>query len=138
MKQTEHRNNVVRHSTDPLGANCSVCLLQDFSLLISELPPHLRAETKKFVRFTEMILGRLNSIGSGVCSRYLQELRVCPENYDQMAGYHIEILARKIGKEVDTLYKSLQVSTIEHIGIWYEKWSRENNGEEYQETESTC
>ena len=138
MKQTEHQINVVRHSTDPLDTNFSACLLQDFSLSISELPPHLRAETKKFVGFTEMILGRLNSIVTGVCSRYIQELRVCPENYDQMAGYHIEILARKIGKEVDTLYKSLQVSTIEHIGIWYEKWSSGNNGGKYQETKSAC
>ena len=88
--------------------------------------------------FTENVLGRLNNIATGLCRSYLEELRVCPENYDQPAAYHVELLARRIGKEVDALYQSLRVSTIDHIGTWYETRTLENGKEENQETNSAC
>lgn len=138
MKPTEKQINPFLHPTSPLDTTCSADLQQDCSLPIAQLSPLVQAEAKRFVLFTEKVLGRLNSIATGLCRSYLEELRVCPENYDPLAAYHVELLARRIGKEVDALYQGLRVSTIDHIGTWYETRTLENSREDHNETKSAC
>ncbi len=138
MKPTEKQIKPFLHPTSHLDTTCPADLQQDCSLPIAQLSPLVQAEARRFVLFTEKVLGRLNNIATGLCRSYIEELRVCPENYDQPAAYHVELLARRIGKEVDALYQGLRVSTIDHIGTWYEKRTLENRREGYKDTKSAC
>jgi len=106
--------------------------------VISELPLSVQPEASKFLRLIDKVLDRLNSVVTGLCDGYLQELQLCPDDYDRLAAYHVDLLARRIGKEVDALYQALRVSTIEHIEMWYERQSPETCRKEHQETTSAC
>lgn len=138
MKPTEQRIHLIAHRTSLRGTTNPAALLQDSCPAISELPLLVQAEASKFLRLINKVLGRLNSVVTGLCDEYLEELQLCPEDYDRMATYHVDLLARRIAKEVDTLYRALQVSTIEHIEMWYERQSLETSSEEHQETTSAC
>jgi len=117
---------------------CPADLQQDSSPQISELPLVVQPEATKFLRFLDKVIGRLNIIVMEICNAYLEELRLCPESYDLLATYHVDLLARKIGKEVDALYQALCVSTIEHIELWVERQSLDTGRKEHQETPSAC
>jgi len=132
MKPTEQRIHLIAHCTRPRPADTQ----WECSLPISELPPLVQAEASKFLRFIDKVLGRLNSVATELCDGYLEELQYCPENYDRLAAYHVDLLARRIGKEVDSLYQALCISTIEHIEMWVERQSPDTGREEHQETPS--
>ena len=138
MKPTKQQIDVLQYPTSLGGSSCSACRQQDSPSSISELPLLVQAEVTKFLRFIDKVLGRLNTIATELCDGYLEDLRLCPENYDQLASYYVDLLARRIAKEVDTLYQVLQVSTIEHIEMWYERQSLENCREDHKEPKSTC
>ena len=130
MKPTKQQIDVLQYPTS-LGGSAG--RQQGYPSPISDLPLLVQAEVTKFLRFIDKVRGRLNSIATQLCDGYLEELRLCPENYDQLASYHVDLLARTIAKEVDALYQVLQVSTIEHIGMWYERQSLENCREDHKE-----
>ncbi len=96
----------------------------------------IQPEATKFLRFVDKVLDRLTSIVRELCDGYLEELQYCPQNYDQLATYHVDLLARRIGKEVDALYQALCISTIEHLELWVERQILETSKEEHQETPS--
>ncbi len=133
MKPTKQQIDVLQYPTSLGGSSCSACRKHGSPSPISDLPLLVQAEVTKFLRFIDKVLGRLNSIATQLCDGYLEELRLCPENYDQLASYHVDLLARTIAKEVDALYQVLQVSTIEHIEMWYERQSLENCREDHKE-----
>ena len=138
MKPTEQRIHLIPPRTSPQGMTNPADLRQDSCPVISELPLLVQPEASKFLRLIDKVLGRLNSVVTGLCDGYLQELQLCPDDYDRMAAYHVDLLARRIDKEVDALYQALRVSTIEHIEMWYERQSLETSREEHQETTSAC
>jgi len=138
MNRTQAGINVIHHHTTTLSPNFPQNLQQHASALLAELPLPLRTEAQKFIDFTDTVLGRLHGIGKPLCKRYLLELRYCPENYDQLSGYHVDLLARRIAEELDALYRCLGANTMDVISISYTKWIRDNSKEEYQEIESTC
>ena len=138
MKPTEQRIHLIPPRTSPQGMTNPADLRQDSCPVISELPLLVQPEASKFLRLIDKVLGRLNSVVTGLCDGYLQELQLCPDDYDRMAAYHVDLLARRIDKEVDALYQALRVSTIEHIEMWYERQSPETSREEHQETTSEC
>ena len=138
MKPTEQRIHLIPPRTSPQGMTNPADLRQDSCPVISELPLLVQPEASKFLRLINKVLGRLNSVVTGLCDGYLQELQLCPDDYDRMAAYHVDLLARRIDKEVDALYQALRVSTIEHIEMWYERQSPETSREEHQETTSAC
>ena len=138
MKPTEQRIHLIPPRTSPQGMTNPADLRQDSCPVISELPLLVQPEASKFLRLIDKVLGRLNSVVTGLCDGYLQELQLCPDDYDRMAAYHVDLLARRIDKEVDALYQALRVSTIEHIEMWYERQSPETSREEHQETTSAC
>ncbi len=138
MKPTKQQIDVLQYPTSLGDSSCSACRQHGSPSPISDLPLLVQAEVTKFLRFIDKVLGRLNTIATELCDGYLEELRLCPENYDQLASYHVDLLARTIAKEVDALYQVLQVSTIEHIEMWYERQSLENSREDHQETKSAC
>ena len=119
----------IEANQEPTNIPCPDCpesQHQDFSSLLSEVPVLLQGEAKKFVRFTATLLARLNSIPNRVCGSFLEELRDYPESYDQLSGYHVELLARSIRRELDVLYQCLKVNTMDIISLSYEKWVRED------------
>jgi len=123
MNPKEQRIHLIPHCTRLQETTCPTDHQQECSSPISELPLLAQAEANKLLRFLDKVIGRLNIIVMEICNAYLQELRLCPENYDRLATYHVDLLARKIGKEVDALYQALCVSTIEHIELWVERQS---------------
>jgi len=138
MKPTEQRIHLIAHSTNLRGTTNPADLRKDSCPVISELPLSVQPEASKFLRLIDKVLGRLNSVVTGLCNGYLEELQLCPHEYDRLAAYHVDLLARRIGKEVDALYQALRVSTIENIEMWYERQSPETSREEHQETTSAC
>ena len=123
MKPTEQRIHLMAHRTSLRGTTNATDLRQDSCPAISELPLLVQPEASKFLRLIDKVLGRLNSAVTGLCDRYLEELQLCPDDYDRLAAYHVDLLARRISKEADALYQALRVSTIEHIEMWYERQS---------------
>ncbi len=138
MKPTEQQINLIAHRRSLRGTTNPAALLQDSCSVISELPLSVQPEASKFLRLIDKVLGRLNSVVTGLCDRYMEELQLCPHDYDRLAAYHVDLLARRIGKEVDALYQALRISTIEHIEMWYELQSPETSREEHQETTPAC
>ncbi len=138
MKPTEQRIHLIAHRTSLQGTTNPADLLQDSCPAISELPLLVQPEASKFLRLIDKVLGRLDSAVTGLCDGYLEELQLCPHDYDRLAAYYVDLLARRIGKEVDALYQALRVSTIENIEMWYERQSPETSREEHQETTSAC
>jgi hypothetical protein len=138
MNPKEQRIHLIPHCTRLQETTCPTDHQQECSSPISELPLLAQAEANKLLRFLDKVIGRLNIIVMEICNAYLQELRLCPENYDRLATYHVDLLARKIGKEVDALYQALCVSTIEHIELWVERQSLDTGRKEHQETPSAC
>ena len=84
------------------------------------LPAHVREQAIRFAHLTDRIMGRLNRIGSRLCRRCLHELEQNPEHYDQISSYHVDLLARAIRREVDALYHSLRVDTLDVIERSYQ------------------
>ncbi|MFH1313007.1 MAG: hypothetical protein ABIJ00_07230 [Candidatus Eisenbacteria bacterium] len=138
MKPTEQRIHLIAHCTNLRGTTNPTDLRQDSCPAISELPLSVQPEASKFLRLIDKVIGRLNSVVTGLCDGYLEELQLCPHEYERLAAYHVDLLARRIGKEVDALYQALRVSTIEHIEMWYERQSPKTSREEHQETTSAC
>jgi hypothetical protein len=138
MKPTEQRIPLIGHRSSLQGMTNPTDLRQDSCPAISELPLSVQPEALKFLHLIDKVLGRLNSVVTGLCDGYLQELQLCPDDYDRLAAYYVDLLARSIGKEVDALYQALQVSTIEHIEMWYERESLQTSREQHQETTSAC
>ena len=138
MNPTEQRIHLFTHWKCLQETPHSADHQRERSFPISELSLLVQAETTKFLSFVDKVLDRLNSVATGLCDEYLEELRLCPENYDRLATYYVDLLARRIGKEVDALYQALRVSTIEHIEIWIERQDLKAGKEEHQETPSVC
>jgi hypothetical protein len=87
-------------------------------------PAQIQQQAVRFAHFTDKVLGRLNRIGARLCRRCLQELQQCPEHYDRICAYHVELLARAIRLELDALYRCLRVDTLEAIDRSYQDWIR--------------
>jgi hypothetical protein len=87
-------------------------------------PGHVREQAVRFAHFTDTVLGRLNRIGARLCRRCLHELQQNPEHYDQIATYHVDLLARAIRRELDALYRCLRVDSLEMIDRSYQDWIR--------------
>ncbi len=138
MKPTEQQIPLITHRRSLRGTTNPADLRKDSCPAISELPLLVQPEASKFLRLIDKVIGRLNSVVTELCDRYLEELQLCPHDYDRLAAYHVDLLARRIGKEVDALYQALRISTIEHIEMWYERQSLETSREEHQETTSAC
>ena len=138
MKPTEQRIHLIPPRTSLQGMTNPADLQQVSCSVISELPLSVQPEASKFLRLIDKVIGRLDSVVTGLCDGYMEELQLCPDDYDRLAAYHVDLLARRIGKEVDALYQALRVSTIEHIEMWYERQSPETSREEHQETTSAC
>ena len=83
-------------------------------------PGHIREQAVKFAHFTDRVLGRLNRSGARLCRCCLHELQKDPEHYDQISAYHVDLLARAIRQELDTLYSCLRVDTLEVIDRSYQ------------------
>ena len=95
----------------------------------SEIPattsPQVRTQALRFALFTDKVLGRLNRVAARLCRRCLHELQQNPEHYDQISTYHVDLLARAIRREVDTLYSCLRVDSLEMIDRSYQDWIRQ-------------
>lgn len=87
-------------------------------------PAQIQQQAVRFAHFTDKVLGRLNRIGARLCRRCLQELQQCPEHYDRICAYHVDLLARAIRRELDALYCCLRVDTLEVIDRSYQDWIR--------------
>ena len=74
MKPTEQRIHLIAHRTSLRGTTNPAALLQDSCPAISELPLLVQAEASKFLRLINKVLGRLNSVVTGLCDGYLEEL----------------------------------------------------------------
>ncbi len=136
MEPTDQPIHLTPHRTRRQETACPADLQRECSLPISELPSLVQPEATKFLRFVDKVLDRLTSIVRELCDGYLEELRLCLQNYDRLASYHVDLLARRIGKEVEALYQGLRVSTIEHIELWVERQSLKTSEEEHQEISS--
>lgn len=133
MNRSEHRIESLQQSMSALcGSASQLHLEKEFSPMLSELPQQVRAEADKFVGLTGKVLGRLNDIANRVCKAFLKELIYSPEAYDKLSVHHLDLLARKIGQEVDALYKCLMITSIDIIGSSYEMWVRESSLEKQQ------
>ena len=95
----------------------------------SEIPAttstQVRTQALRFAHFTDRVLGRLNRVATRLCRRCLRELQRNPEHYDQISTYHVDLLARAIRREVDTLYSCLRVDSLEMIDRSYQDWIRQ-------------
>jgi len=83
-------------------------------------PAQIQQQALRFAHFTDTVLGRLNRIGARLCRRCLQQLQQCPEHYDRISAYHVDLLARAIRRELDTLLHCLRVDTLEIIERSYQ------------------
>ena len=125
MKALQHHTTGNRPA-DNRSTDTSEIFQQEFRSLLSDIPVEIREEAQKFVRFTDTVLARMSSIASRLCEGFLQELRDSPESYDQLSAHHVELLAGSIGKESDVLHRHLRFTTMDVIGMCYEKPLREN------------
>lgn len=87
-------------------------------------PDHVREQAVRFAHLTDKVLGRLNRAGARLCRRCLHELQHCPEHYDHISAYHVDLLAQAIRRELDALYSCLRVDTLELIDRSYQDWIR--------------
>ncbi len=84
-----------------------------------------------FLRLTVKLLTRLNGIGNRVFTTFVEELGRSPEVCDHLSVYYADLLAQKLGKEMDALYHCVLINTIDIINSSYTKWIRENSQEEH-------
>jgi hypothetical protein len=99
--------------------------------MLSALPQRAQQEANMFLRLTVKLLTRLNGIGNRVFTTFVEELGRSPEVCDHLSVYYADLLAQKLGKEMDALYHCVLINTIDIINSSYTKWIRENSQEEH-------
>jgi hypothetical protein len=99
--------------------------------MLSALPQRAQREAKLFLRLTVKLVTRLNGIANRLFITFTEELGRSPEVCDHLSVYYADILAQKLGKEMDGFYHSVLSNTVGIIHSSYTKWIRENSQEEH-------
>jgi len=60
-------------------------------------------------------------------SSFVEELSSFPELSGHLTVHYADVLAQKLGQELDGLYQCVLTNTIDIIGTSYHKWIQQNS-----------